>query len=186
LPFAVEASISIGKWSKLDEYLKMCPQENVTDFTIGISSALNALRDGNKTNFHETIQKLRLNITRSMTTNSTMSLQSCHDELLQLHALSDVEAIVNADTRTGTKAELVDTLDHRLGLLGVYISEKQYLLGLRRAAMELSLVSPFFISFCAVCLTYKNQDRILRTGRSRCLAHKCSSFPKEWSYWTSL
>ncbi|OKL62432.1 hypothetical protein UA08_02676 [Talaromyces atroroseus] len=139
LPFAVEASISIGKWSKLDEYLKICPKENVTDFTIGISSALIALRNGDKTQFHDTIQKLRLNITRSMTINSTISLQSCHDELLQLHALSDVEAIVNADSRPGmTKAELVDTLDHRLGLLGVYISEKQYLLGLRRAAMELS------------------------------------------------
>lgn len=70
-----------------------------------------------------------------------MSLQSCHDELLQLHALSDVEAIVNAETQAGvTKAELVGTLDHRLDLLGVYISEKQYLLGLRRAAMELSFV----------------------------------------------
>lgn len=79
-----------------------------------------------------------------------MSLQSCHDELLQLHALSDVEAIVNADTRNGTtKAELVDTLDHRLGLLGVYIPDKQYLLGLRRAAMELSLVSSCLFSLYA-------------------------------------
>lgn len=117
----------------------MCPKENATDFTVGIASALNALRNGDKSAFNETVQRLRLNTTRSMTANSTMSLQTCHDMLLQLHALSDVEAIVNAEIQTGmTKAELVDTLDHRLDLLGVYISEKQYLLGLRRAAMELS------------------------------------------------
>ena len=112
---------------------------NATDFTVGIASALNALRNGDKSGFNEIVQKLRLNTTRSMTANSTMSLQTSHDMLLQLHALSDVEAIVNADIQTGmTKAELADTLDHRLDLLGVYISEKQYLLGLRRAAMELS------------------------------------------------
>ena len=138
-PFALEASISTGKWSKLEKYLKVCPKENATDFTVGIASALNALRNGDKSAFNEIVQKLRLNTTRSMTANSTMSLQTCHDMLLQLHALSDVEAIVNADIQTGmTKTELVDTLDHRLDLLGVYISEKQYLLGLRRAAMELS------------------------------------------------
>lgn len=74
-----------------------------------------------------------------MTSNSTSSLQSCHDELLQLHALSEIEAIVSADEQTPTaKAKLMDTLDHRLDILGVYISEKQYLLGLRRAAMALS------------------------------------------------
>lgn len=72
-----------------------------------------------------------------MTSNSTLSLQSCHDELLQLHALSEIEVIVGADEQT-SKAKLMDTLDHRLDLLGVYISEKQYLLGLRRAAMALS------------------------------------------------
>lgn len=138
-PFALEASISTGKWSKLEKYLKVCPKENSTDFTVGIASALNALRNGDKSAFNEIVQKLRLNTTRSMTANSTMSLQTCHDLLLQLHALSDVESIVNADIQTEiTKTELVDTLDHRLDLLGVYISEKQYLLGLRRAAMELS------------------------------------------------
>lgn len=138
-PFALEASISTGKWLKLEKYLKVCHEELSNDFNVGIASALNALRNGGKTAFNEIIQKLRLNTTRSMTANSTISLQACHDMLLQLHALSDVEAIVNAESQTATtNAELVKTLDYRLDLLGVYISEKQYLLGLRRAAMELS------------------------------------------------
>lgn len=139
LPFAVEASLLTAKWAKLDEYLKLCLKENTGDFTIGIASALNALRNGDKFTFHETVKGLRLSRAKSMTSNSTLSLQSCHDELLQLHALSEIEAIVGADEQTpSAKAKLMDALDHRLDLLGVYISEKQYLLGLRRAAMALS------------------------------------------------
>lgn len=139
LPFAVEASLWTAKWDKLDEYLKLCLKENTDDFTIGIASALNALRNGDKSTFHEIVNGLRLSRAKSMTSNSTLSLQSCHDELLQLHALSEIEAIVGAGELTpSAKAKLMDALDHRLDLLGVYISEKQYLLGLRRAAMGLS------------------------------------------------
>jgi serine/threonine-protein kinase ATR len=74
-----------------------------------------------------------------MTFTSTTSLQTCHDSLFQLHALTEVEAIVDASLQTSpSTAGILDTLNRRLDVLGVYITEKQYLLGLRRAAMELS------------------------------------------------
>jgi len=135
----VEASLWTAKWEKLGEYLMLCPEESTSDFTIGIASALNALRKGDKAAFHETVEGLRLSRAKQMTSNTTSSLQSCHDELLQLHALSEIEAIVGADEQTpSARAKLINALDHRLDLLGVYTSEKQYLLGLRRAAMRLS------------------------------------------------
>jgi serine/threonine-protein kinase ATR len=141
LPFAVEASIMTAKWSQLSDYLQLCSKENVTDFTIGIGSALNALRLGKKAEFNEIIHNLRHTTVKAMTFNSTTSLQSCHDSLLHLHALTEVEAIVNASPQTrANPAGNLDALSRRLDILGVYITEKQYLLGLRRAAMELSYV----------------------------------------------
>lgn len=139
LPFAVEASIMTGKWSKLSEYLHMCSQENSGDFNIGIGSALDALRHNNKAAFQEIINNLRHTTAKSLTANSVTSLQSCHGSLLQLHALAEVEAIANAGLEGyPSRSKVLDTLDRRLDVIGVYIPEKQYLLGLRRAAMELS------------------------------------------------
>ncbi|KKA22075.1 Non-specific serine/threonine protein kinase [Rasamsonia emersonii CBS 393.64] len=139
LPLAVEASIMTGKWSKLSEYLQMCSQENTGDFNIGIGSALDALRHNNKAAFQEIINNLRHTTAKSLTANSVTSLQSCHGSLLQLHALAEVEAIANAGLEGyPSRSKVLDTLDRRLDVIGVYIPEKQYLLGLRRAAMELS------------------------------------------------
>jgi serine/threonine-protein kinase ATR len=139
LPFAVEASIMTGKWSKLDQYLQMCSQENTGDFNVGIGSCLNALRHGDKIAFQDILDRLRQTTAKTLTVNSVTSLQSCHDSLLQLHALAEVEAIANAGLEGHpSRSRILDVLDRRLDVLGVYIPEKQYLLGLRRAAMELS------------------------------------------------
>lgn len=139
LPLAVEASIMTAKWLKLDQYLQMCSEEDTSDFTVGIGSALNALRQNNRTTFHDIIHNLRHTTAKSMTFNSTASLQTCHDSLLRFHVLAEIEAIIDAnpDRSSGTTG-ILDALDRRLDVLGVYITDKQYVLGLRRAAMELS------------------------------------------------
>ncbi|KAJ5778568.1 hypothetical protein N7520_001814 [Penicillium odoratum] len=148
LPFAVEASWITGRWSKLKSYLELCAEQGTGDFNVGIGSALFALRglhESNDASFEEkskvfttTINNLRLNVARSLTANSVTSLQSCHDDMLRLHALADVEAIANARTKESLYPDLPSALKRRLDVLGGYIAEKQYLLGIRRAAMELA------------------------------------------------
>ncbi|KAJ5659099.1 hypothetical protein N7507_005550 [Penicillium longicatenatum] len=148
LPFAVEASWMTGRWSKLKGYLELCAEQGTGDFNVGIGSALCTLQERHENNdallaeksetFTKTINQLRLNVARSLTANSVTSLQSCHDDMLRLHALADVEAIANARTEKPSYPDLSAALKRRLDVLGGYIAEKQYLLGIRRAAMELA------------------------------------------------
>jgi serine/threonine-protein kinase ATR len=146
----VEAALISGKWERLDRYLDMCSKENIGDFNIGIGMALRALRKGNREIFQKTIDELRHKVANSLSVNAVSSLQSCHDALLQLHALAEVEVIVNSGVENaGDYGGVTQNLDRRLDVMGVYISENQYLLGLRRAAMELS--SSFTESDIAAC-----------------------------------
>lgn len=142
LPFAVEASWITGRWDKLQGYLELCASKWTGEFNVGIGSALNALRQKGTSAFVEIVNELRLSVAKSLTANSVASLQSCHDDMLRLHALADVEAIVHAgpDDSHPSKDFLLRTLNRRLDVLGGYLADKQYLLGLRRAAMELAYV----------------------------------------------
>ncbi|KAJ5622049.1 hypothetical protein N7528_005281 [Penicillium herquei] len=148
LPFAVEASWITGRWSKLKGYLELCAEQGTGDFNVGIGSALHSLRERHENNdsevqqdpgaFAKVIDELRLNVAKSLTANSVASLQSCHDDMLRLHALADVEAIAHAGAGNSSYPDLPAALKRRLDVLGGYIADKQYLLGIRRAAMELA------------------------------------------------
>ncbi|KAA8650030.1 protein kinase MEC1 [Aspergillus tanneri] len=139
LPFAVEASWITGKWGKLHDYLQLCSRQGTGDFNIGIGSAFDTFRHGSRGEFEAIINDLRLTVAKSLTTNSVTSLQSCHDSMLKLHALADVEAMANLKVgQNVTHSEISNILDRRLSVLGGHISDKQYLLGLRRATMELT------------------------------------------------
>jgi serine/threonine-protein kinase ATR len=137
LPFAVEATWIMGRWDKLEGYLGLCTEQGTEEFNVGIGSALDALRQKQTASFEDKINELRLKVARSLTTNSVASLQSCHDDMLRLHALSEVESIATVESGR-SHSGLLDTLDRRLDVLGGYLSDKQYLLGLRRATMELA------------------------------------------------
>ncbi|PWY66408.1 hypothetical protein BO70DRAFT_390661 [Aspergillus heteromorphus CBS 117.55] len=142
LPFVVEATWITGNWRKLHEYLQLSSHQGTEDFNIRVGLALDAFRHGCDTEFEEHMNALRLSVAKSLTTNSVASLQSCHDSILKLHALHEVESVARTryeDSGNGSLLSgLNDILDRRLAILGGYISDKQYLLGLRRAMMELT------------------------------------------------
>ncbi|PYH97770.1 hypothetical protein BO71DRAFT_346316, partial [Aspergillus ellipticus CBS 707.79] len=142
LPFVVEATWITGNWQKLHEYLKLSSQQGTEDFNIKIGLALDAFRHGYSIAFGDHINALRLSVAKSLTANSVASLQSCHDSILKLHALHEVECLARTrfedDRNSGSPSGLLDVLNRRLAILGGYISDKQYLLGLRRATMELT------------------------------------------------
>ncbi|KAF9892395.1 serine/threonine-protein kinase M1 [Aspergillus nanangensis] len=161
LPFAVEASWIAGSWGKLHDYLKLSSQQGTGDFNIGIGSALDTFKNGSKDQFEGIINKLRLSVAKSLTNNTVASLQSCHDSMLKLHALTEVESIVALQgDRSTVIAGLHDALNRRLDILGGHISDKQYLLGLRRAAMEVA--GNFAIS--DIASAWLASTRLLRKG----------------------
>lgn len=143
LPFAVEASWITSRWDKLQGYLELCEKSGTGEFNVGMGNALNTLHQNNTEAeaFTNIVNGLRLQVAKSLNANSVASLQSCHDDMLRLHALTDIESIANAETNSpGSYQDLLKGLDRRLDVLGGYLADKQYLLGLRRATMELAYV----------------------------------------------
>ena len=109
------------------------------DFNVGVGRALLALAEDNIGEFALVLDQLRRNVARGLSTTNTTSLQGCHDSLLKFHALAEIEMIGGAgDIDKHKKSSLVSSMDRRLDVLGPFVSDKQYLLGLRRAAMQLS------------------------------------------------
>src|SRR5690606_16778745 len=100
--------------------------------------ALLCLKDGNVEKFREHIQMLRDKVSGSLTYSTTSSLRASHDAMLKCHVLSDLELIADEKlSEDGDRQRVLLALERRLEVLGAYVSDKQYLLGIRRAAMEL-------------------------------------------------
>ncbi|MCJ1321696.1 serine/threonine-protein kinase M1 [Xylographa vitiligo] len=138
-PFAVEASWVTGKWDKLAHYL---PHEDVGfggDFNVGIGSVLLTLYKKDFQHSREIIGTIQESIARSLSMPATTSLQACHDDMLKFHILTEIEMISGLnESETPDLPSLLTSLDQRLNVLGAFFVDKQYLLGLRRAAMQLS------------------------------------------------
>lgn len=139
VPYAVEASWATGRWQTLQKYLGAYNAGNHLEiFNLGIGSALLALADGKLDQFKEFVQEIRDKTASSMSYSATVSLQSCHDVMLKCHVLTDLELIAGkAPQDNGDQQEIQTLLNRRLEVVGAYVSDKQYLLGIRRAAMEL-------------------------------------------------
>jgi serine/threonine-protein kinase ATR len=145
LPFAAEAAWVTGKWQNLERILAS-PSEELSqvsqEFDVGIGRALLALRRNDQGEFLKTIATVRENVARGFSPTTTASLQACHDHLLRLHVIYEIEAISGlsgpASVDQDAQDVLLRNLDRRLDILGAYTSEKQYLLGIRRATMQLS------------------------------------------------
>ena len=139
LPFAVEASWVTGKWAKLKRYLTDSNLALGGDFNLGIGSALLALSQDKNVHFLTILDNLRRNIAKGLSTSNVTSLQSCHDAMLQFHVLTEIEAISGVrSSDEADKPSLIRSLNQRLDVLGAFLSDKQYTLGIRRAAMQVS------------------------------------------------
>ena len=139
LPLAAEASWVTGRWDKLTEYVSKATFGAKGDFNVEIGSALLALQKKDEDGFFHIVDELRSSIARGLTIGTTSSLQSCHEAMLKLHILAEIELISGFKPPVDfNRPSLLTTLDRRLDILGAFSSDKQYLLGLRRAAIQLS------------------------------------------------
>ncbi|KAL8413730.1 hypothetical protein RB594_005107 [Gaeumannomyces avenae] len=142
-PFAVEASWATGRWDTVQKYLSSYVGDVTEVFNLGIGQALMCLRDGRRDQFAEYVHLLRDKVSASMSHSATSSLQACHDAMLKAHVLTDLEVIAERSTQPADPVQGPDhqetstTLSRRLEVIGAYVNDKQYLLGIRRAAMEL-------------------------------------------------
>ncbi|KAI9786756.1 MAG: serine/threonine-protein kinase M1 [Peltula sp. TS41687] len=138
LPFVMEASWATGKWSVLARYVDKSTDTLSGDFNVDIGHALLALYEKDYERFTFLVQRIREGIAKGLSRTTTASLQACHSELLELHVLSEIEMISGFASEKYDREVALETLDLRLPILGAFVQDKQYLLGLRRAAMQLS------------------------------------------------
>ncbi|PHH65261.1 hypothetical protein CDD81_3120 [Ophiocordyceps australis] len=144
MPFAVEASWVTGRWDALVNFSHRFHGSVVEDFNISIAALLESLYVRSDSEMLAgTIGRIRDNIASEMTMSTTGSLQAAHDVLLKCHALADLEMIVASKPQDDAeKRQAMELLDNRLNVIGAYFQDKQYLLGIRRATMELR--RPYF------------------------------------------
>ena len=135
LPLAIEASWVTSSWQKLDGLIAKA-SERRGSFALGIGRCLQALRKGDLQSFDLELNQMCHETSAKLTASSTSSLQACHDVLMKLHVLAELQDMVRVEKANHQDA--TDALERRLNILGVYTSHKQYLLGLRRAVMELT------------------------------------------------
>lgn len=140
MPFAVEAAWVTGKWESLSKFTRRFHEDVIEDFNVSLATIFETLHtDRDPCQMNKILHDMRGKISSSMNASTTASLQACHDLLLQCHVLADVEIIVNAQPgdEVGHNNAMA-LLDRRLEIIGAFSNDKQYLLGIRRAAMELT------------------------------------------------
>ncbi|GJC97112.1 pephosphatidylinositol 3 [Colletotrichum higginsianum] len=141
VPYAVEAAWATRRWDSLSKYTSRFHGSPLEDFNVSVAKLFNTLqqRGASSDTFPQLLQSMRAKIASAMTHSATSSLQACHDLRLRCHVLTDLEIIAGAPPSEGeAHQEVLTMLNRRLEVLGAYVSDKQYLLGIRRAAMELS------------------------------------------------
>ncbi|KAK2061543.1 phosphatidylinositol 3 [Colletotrichum caudatum] len=141
VPYAVEAAWATRRWDTLSKYTSRFHGSPLEDFNVSIAKLFDALHRGGASSevLPRMLQSMREKIASAMTHSATSSLQACHDLRLRCHVLTDLEIIAGTPTSENVAhQEVLTVLNRRLEVLGAYVSDKQYLLGIRRAAMELS------------------------------------------------
>ncbi|PBP17844.1 phosphatidylinositol 3 [Diplocarpon rosae] len=139
LPFATEASWTTGRWAALAKYTSLAPSGITEDFNVNLGRALLALQKRDINEFRSGVNSLRERIGRSLSSATTSSIGTCHDTMLKLHVLNELELIAGTDEDAGIEpANILESLSGRLEVIGAFLNDKQYLLGVRRAAMQLS------------------------------------------------
>ena len=138
-PFVAEACWMTNDWDRLQDCVAGLSTQRMGEFNVGIGVALVSLYQGDVKRAQSAVDQLRLDVMRGLSTRRIQSLDTCHEPLLKLQALTELEAIsgVVSDKREDCDA-LFSSLKRRLEVVGAYTADKQYLLGLRRAAMQLS------------------------------------------------
>ncbi|KAI0173613.1 phosphatidyl inositol 3-kinase [Hypoxylon sp. FL1284] len=138
VPYAVEASWATGRWQTMEKFIKKYQGDRTENFEVSIGQALLYLQKQWTAAFINEMKTMRDRVNSSMNFSVTSSLQACHEPMLKCHVLTDLELIVGINNDGSQHPqEILKTLNRRLEVIGSYVSDKQYVLSIRRAAMEL-------------------------------------------------
>ena len=136
-----QAAWSVEGWDALNTLPNLRDKElRSVPFNLGVGAAISALHQREMNRFVSTICDLRSSIMRNFSSSTTTSLQSCHDQLLDLHTLYECELVAGTRNTVSLEDRMAfhGTMTRRLDVMGSSLTDKQYLLSVRRAVMRLS------------------------------------------------
>ncbi|KAI1121226.1 phosphatidylinositol 3 [Nemania abortiva] len=138
VPYAVEAAWATGRWEAMQNFVNKYQGDPLGEFNTSIAQALLYLQSKSTQGFFQVIKAMRDRIGSSLTSSATASLQVCHEPILRAHVLADLELIAGiSNDGDQHPQDILKLLGRRLEVLGSYVNDKQYILSVRRAAMEL-------------------------------------------------
>lgn len=121
----------------LQKYADMAPNDVGGDFNINLARVLLQIPSDSSSKLTGSISALRDQLGRSLTAASTTSLSACHENMFRFHVLTELEMLTENRSNKQDKHQILEAFERRLEVLGSYRADKQYLLSVRRAAMEL-------------------------------------------------
>ncbi|KAI0867886.1 phosphatidylinositol 3 [Hypoxylon argillaceum] len=138
VPYAVEAAWATGRWQTMQKFFDKYQGDPLEDFNTSIAQALLYLQKESTQGFFQSMKTMRERVGSSLTSSATASLQACHEPILRAHVLTDLELIAGmSNDGDQHPQDILKLLSRRLEVLGSYVNDKQYVLSIRRAAMEL-------------------------------------------------
>ena len=107
-------------------------------FDVEVGRILLGLSSSDHEETFASIDRVRKSLTMNLSLSEASSLQNCHETMLRLHALTEIELIRRNTPNDKDKCvfDLTARLERRLNAVGPFVPDKQYLLGIRRAAMQ--------------------------------------------------
>jgi serine/threonine-protein kinase ATR len=138
LPFAAEASWRTGRLEDFERLLENEEPLRSHDFNVGIGRALLALKKNGTGTVSEILTELRHSVMTSLSPSTAASLANARSHLVRLHAIHEIDLLSKARTEFKDDEQLAKTLNERLDILGSLTEDKQYILGIRRAALKLT------------------------------------------------
>lgn len=135
LPLAAEACWMTGTLKTLEPRLQLDRKMVNPDFNVSVGRLLLHATNKAESSFQQELHALRKSITDGLSMAGTDSLQACHNEVFKLHVLYELDALMGVSP--DQVPQLLRALDKRLNVIGSYVQDKQYLLGIRRAVMAL-------------------------------------------------
>ena len=126
-----------SKWQKMKEYVLACESTDPDYFT-ELSRFFDAIQKSDEPSAMSLLHDLVQHTTSRLDASSTISIHSARDTILKLTSISEVRSVIAANAQD--RHERLSILNKRLNVIGSYDHDKQFILGIRRAAMGLNPV----------------------------------------------
>jgi len=138
LPFAAEAAWRTLRLQDFERLLEKEQPLRSHEFNVGVARALFALGNCDNVKVLDILAELRHSVMISFSPSTTSSLTNARSHLVRLHAIHEIDIITKSFGGGFDIHELSEALSERLDVLGSLTEDKQYILGIRRAALTLT------------------------------------------------